>query len=57
MDYTIIFAALGILAALVVWAVLQEKRGKKDHPCTGCPNYSNCRAHVGCSNNINRKKK
>lgn len=57
MDYTIIFAALGILAALIVWAVLQEKRGKKDHPCTGCPNYSNCRAHVGCSNNINRKKK
>ena len=57
MGYGYALAALGVLAALILWAVIQEKRGQKDHPCNGCPNYSNCRAHVGCNNNINRKIK
>lgn len=57
MEYGFAFAVLGILAAVVIAGIVQQKKGGADHPCTDCPNYSNCRAHVGCSNNINRKKK
>lgn len=57
MEYGFALAVLGILAAVVIAGIVQQKKGGADHPCTGCPNYSNCRAHVGCNNNINRKKK
>ena len=56
-EYLYAAAAFGIMAALVIAALIRQKRGQKEHPCDGCPNYSTCRAHIGCGNNPNRKKK
>lgn len=47
--------ALGLMALTILWAVLSGKKDKKNS-CTGCPNYNNCRAHIGCSNNPNYGK-
>lgn len=57
MEIGYALTAAAILAVMVIVGIVRQKKEGVDHPCTGCPNYSNCRAHVGCNNNINRKKK
>jgi len=51
-------AAVGALAVIVAGVVVTGFRDKKKNKltCNGCPNYSNCRAHIGCGNNPNNRK-
>lgn len=48
---------IAVLILVVAWVIItmqqDKKKGKKG--CSGCPNYGNCRAHIGCSNNPNNK--
>jgi len=49
-----------ILIGMVTAAAIGERRKRKNgqpNGCAGCPNYNHCRAHIGCSNNPNNRKK
>ena len=51
----IVIAVLGLMIGSIVGAMFKDKKEGK-MGCTGCPNYGNCRAHLGCSNNPNNRK-
>ena len=50
----IVIAALILLVCIIVAAMHKDKK-KGKMGCSGCPNYGNCRAHLGCSNNPNNR--
>ena len=51
----IIISVLVLVVGYILMSMIQDKKsGKKG--CSGCPNYGNCRAHIGCSNNTSTEK-
>ena len=47
---------LGVMAVIIFISLAWEKKGGQKNSCKGCPNYHQCRAHIGCSNNPNYGK-
>ena len=47
----IVISILTLMVGSIILAMIKEKKGGKPSGCTGCPNYSSCRAHIGCANN------
>ena len=54
----IVIAVLGtMVATIIISMIMDKKKGKHScGGCSGCPNYNNCRAHLGCSNNPGNRK-
>lgn len=52
----IVIAVLGLMVGSIILSMWKDKKSGKTGGCSGCPNYSNCRAHLGCSNNPNNRK-
>lgn len=51
----IVIAVLGLLVGSIIGGMQKDKKNGK-MGCSGCPNYGNCRAHIGCTNNPNNRK-
>lgn len=43
--------AVLILVGFVIVSTMRKDKKNGKMGCSGCPNYGNCRAHIGCSNN------
>ena len=56
MELTLVIAVLGLMAVTVIAAAVKQKKGGEAKGCEGCPNYSTCRAHIGCSNRNAKKE-
>ena len=52
----IVIAVLALIIVCIVAGMHKDKKNGK-MGCSGCPNYGNCRAHIGCTNNPNNKTK
>ena len=52
----IVSAVLVLVLGAIIVGMIKDKKSGKGCSCSGCPNYGNCRAHLGCSNNPNNRK-
>ena len=57
MGDIIVIAVLGVMVGSIILAMIKDKKSGKPSACSGCPNYGNCRAHIGCNNNPNNRTK
>jgi len=53
-DMIVIAVLILVVSCIIINMFQDKKKGKMG--CSGCPNYGNCRAHIGCSNNPNNRK-
>ena len=53
---TVVIAVLILVVSAIVLNMKKDKKSGKNLSCSGCPNYGNCRAHIGCNNNPNNRK-